>query len=269
MAIITISRGSFTMGKTVAEKVAARLGYKLISREVLLDASERYRVSEQELAKAIHDAPSFLERYRHTHQLYVAYIRSALVERVLPDNVVYHGLAGHLLLKPIPHVLKARITSDMSRRVQIIVARENVSEPEARSIIEADDRHRQKWTKMLYGEDPADSSLYDLVVRIEKLTIDDAVDFICRAAESPVFAASKENQQKVQDLAVACRIKAMLVDEFPYVWVTSEYGSVLVYTRNRDSSDRLLRRSNEMRENIDGIYNLEVHAGVDVPLDAV
>ena len=47
MSIITISRGSSSMGKAVAEKVAERLGYHLISREVLLDASNhRMRGSE-------------------------------------------------------------------------------------------------------------------------------------------------------------------------------------------------------------------------------
>ena len=38
MAIITISRGSFSKGKEVAEKVAKILGYQCISREILLEA---------------------------------------------------------------------------------------------------------------------------------------------------------------------------------------------------------------------------------------
>lgn len=35
MAIITISRGSYSKGKEVAEKVAEKLGYECISRDVL------------------------------------------------------------------------------------------------------------------------------------------------------------------------------------------------------------------------------------------
>ena len=115
MSIITISRGSYSMGKAVAEQVARRLDYRLISREVLLDAGSRFNIPEIKLEKAIHDAPGILERYRHNKQSYIAYIRSALVERVMEDNVVYHGLAGHLLLKGIPHVLKVRINADMDR----------------------------------------------------------------------------------------------------------------------------------------------------------
>ena len=42
MGIIAISRGSYTKGKTIAEKLAQRVGYQCISREVLLKASEDF-----------------------------------------------------------------------------------------------------------------------------------------------------------------------------------------------------------------------------------
>ena len=44
MAIITISRGSYSKGKEVAERVAQTLGYDCISREILLEASEHFNV---------------------------------------------------------------------------------------------------------------------------------------------------------------------------------------------------------------------------------
>jgi len=44
MAVITISRGSYSKGQEVADKVAARLGYRFLSREVLLGASERWNI---------------------------------------------------------------------------------------------------------------------------------------------------------------------------------------------------------------------------------
>lgn len=42
MAIITISRGSYSKGREVAEEVAQRMGYEVVSRDVLLEASERF-----------------------------------------------------------------------------------------------------------------------------------------------------------------------------------------------------------------------------------
>ena len=269
MPIITISRGSSSMGKAVAEKTAARLGYRLISREVLLDASTRFNVPEIKLEKAIHDAPGILERYRHNKQSYVAYVRSALMERVVDDNVVYHGLAGHLLLKGIPHVLKVRINADMQRRITIVMERDKIPAEAARQRILEDDQQRRKWTHSLYGEDPWDSSLYDLTICIDKLTVDDAVEFICRAAQSDGFQATDKNRQKTKDMAIACRVKAALVDEFPQVGVACEYGNVLVYVRFKDAAAKLTKKLREIRETTEGVNHLETHAGVEMPADAV
>ena len=57
MPIITISRGSHSMGKAVAEKVAAKLRYYVLSRDLMLKASDKFHVSQQTLLQALHDAP--------------------------------------------------------------------------------------------------------------------------------------------------------------------------------------------------------------------
>jgi hypothetical protein len=58
MTIITISKGSYSRGEEVAEKLAEELNYKCISREILLEASEQFNIPEIKLVRAIHDAPS-------------------------------------------------------------------------------------------------------------------------------------------------------------------------------------------------------------------
>ena len=114
MAIITISRGPYSKGKEVAEKVAEQLGYECLSREVILDASGQRHIPEIKMIKAIHDAPTILERFNHSKQTFIACYQSALARHVRKDNVVYHGLAGHLLLTGVPHVFKVRIIADLS-----------------------------------------------------------------------------------------------------------------------------------------------------------
>ncbi|NIM21548.1 MAG: cytidylate kinase-like family protein, partial [Candidatus Latescibacteria bacterium] len=58
MSIVTISRGSYSRGKEVAEKVAEKLGYECISRDVIIEACDEFNVPEVKLVRAIHDAPS-------------------------------------------------------------------------------------------------------------------------------------------------------------------------------------------------------------------
>ena len=65
MTIITISRGSYSKGKEIAEKTAQKLGYECVSRDVLLEASEHFNIPEIRLIRALHDAPSILERFTY------------------------------------------------------------------------------------------------------------------------------------------------------------------------------------------------------------
>ena len=165
MSIITISRGSYSRGKEIAEIVSQRLGYKCISRDILLDTSAKYKIPEMKLIRAIHDAPSILDRFVYSKDKYINFIQSTLLNFLKEDNIVYHGLAGQFFVKDIPHVLRVRIISDMEDRIKCEMERENISHDEAKNILKKDDEQRRKWSMSLYGIDTADSSLYDQIGR--------------------------------------------------------------------------------------------------------
>ena len=210
MAIITISRGSFSHGKEIAEKVAAKLGYECISREVLIEASEFFHVPEMKLTKSIHDAPGILERMMHGKEQYISYIRAALLQHVKNDNVVYHGHAGHLLVPEFPNVLKVRILAELEDRIALLQKREKMSREKALAYIEKEDKQRAMWTKYLYNVDISDPKLYDLMIHLQRLTVNDAVDIICTAATSPSYQLTPKQKKEIQDLAISSHAKAKL-----------------------------------------------------------
>ena len=270
MAIITISRGSYVKGKQIAEQVAGNLGYDCISREVILEASDRFNIPEIKLIKAIHDAPSILERFRHGKTAFITFYQSALARYVQKDNVVYHGLAGHLLLKGIPHLLKVRISAALSVRIANELQEGKLTESEARTQILKDDEERRNWTRNLYNVDPWDSSLYDLTICVDKFSTSDAVDFICRAAAFEQFKTTKESVQKMNDLVLACEIKAELVEQDFDVAVTSEYQNVIIYTKAHGRNlKKLEQKTTELSSKIAGINNIEVHAGIAYPQNVI
>jgi cytidylate kinase len=228
MSIITISRGSYSHGKEVAEKLAQRLGYECLSREILLEASEQFHIPEIKLARAIHDAPAILERFTYGKERYVSYFRAALLKHVEHDKVVYHGLAGHFFLQGIPHVLKVRVLADLEDRVAEEMRRENVSADEARNLLKKDDDERRRWSLHLYGVDTWDPSLYDLVLHLKPLTVDDAVDLIQYAGKLPCFQTTPQSQELLDNLALAARVQAALMEDFPSALVTAKGGEVFI-----------------------------------------
>jgi cytidylate kinase len=213
MAIITISRGSYHRGREVAEKVAQKLGYECLSRDILLEASEEFNIPEIKLIRAIQDAPSILDRLTRQKEKYVAYIRAALLKHVQKDNVVYHGLFGHFFLQDIPHVLKVRIVADLEARVAEEVKREGISESKAREIILKDDEERRKWALHLYGADWWDATLYDLVIHLKTITVDDTVDLLYHVVQLPGFQTTPESQEAINN-----QVEAALMEVAPVWW---------------------------------------------------
>jgi len=212
MAIITIARECCSHGAEIAEKTAAMLGYECISREVLLEAAYFFNIPEQKLLHSIHDAPSVLERLTHGREKYLAYIRAALLEHVKKDNIVYHGYAGHLLIPEVTHVLKVRLFASESDRIALLQKEQKMSQEDALAFLKSEDRQRIDWTRYIYNRDIHDLELYDLIINLTHMRIQDACDIICQAARSDIYATTPASQ-KLASAAMSkppCRTFAML-----------------------------------------------------------
>lgn len=228
MSIVTISRGSYSHGKEVAEKLAKKLDYECISREIILEACAEFNIPEIKLVRALHDAPSVLERFQHGKERYLSYHKYSLLKHVKNDNIVYHGLAGHYILKDIQHVLKVRIISDFDNRIREEMKREGITANEARYVLKKDDEERRKWGIQVYGTDTWDSRLYDLVLHIGKLTVDDAVQILYDIVSKPNFKTFAESQEALDNLTISAKIHTILVHLSPHVKITVIEGHALV-----------------------------------------
>ncbi|HYB76615.1 MAG TPA: cytidylate kinase family protein, partial [Candidatus Bathyarchaeia archaeon] len=214
MPIITISRGSFSGGKMLAEALAKRLGYRSIDRDQIIQKAAAWGVSQDDLRAAIERPPAFMGQSQHTKYIYLAFIQAALTEEVRTGNAIYHGLAGHLLLGKGPHVLRTRLIAPLEFRIGKLRNRlQGVREgnrKEAIAYIEKMDEDRRKWTQFLYGIDWRDASLYDLVLNLEQMNLEEACDVICTTSRLKCFASTAETQRALDDLARAAHVKASL-----------------------------------------------------------
>jgi cytidylate kinase len=262
MSCITISRGSYSFGKEIAEKVAAKLNYECVERDALLDASETFNIPEIKLVEAMRDAPSILGRFTYGKERYISYIQAALLNKMQKDNIVYHGLAGHFFLKNISHVLKVRIIADLEDRIAYKMKLEgNLSREETQRLIKKIDEERVKWGQHLYGIDTRDSSLYDLVVHIKTLTVEDAVNLICNTARLESFQTTPGSQQAMNDLVTAASVKAALVQFAPDVNVSCSQGKVQVSLHvSKYSKDSMIGEIEKIAKTIKGVEKIEIRA---------
>jgi len=260
MSIITISRGSYSRGKEVAEKLAQALNYECISREIILEASEQFNIPELKLVRAIHDAPTILDRFTSGKERFVAFFRAALLNHFQRDNIVFHGLAGHFFLQKIPHVLKVRIIADLEDRVREEMKRENISADEARQVLVKDDAERRKWGLHLFGLDTWDPRLYDIILHIDNMQVDHAVSIILHCLEQPCFQTAPESRRLLDDSSLAAQVEAALVKDFPKVAADARNGDVYVSVRGSLVDERMISAKVKMQaEKVAGVKRIHVN----------
>ncbi len=210
MSVITISRGSFSGGKILAECLSKRLGYRCIDRDVIVERAAAYGVSQNDIRAALEKPPGFLDRLKHTRYLYLTLVQAALTEEVRSGKAIYHGLAGHLLLKGGHPILRVRIVAPMDFRIRMVQKRLKYSRNRAITHIEKVDEDRRRWTQFLYGVNWGEPSLYDLVLNLEHVSIEEACRMIAAVVIDRRFEFTPECQRKMDDLALASRVRADL-----------------------------------------------------------
>jgi cytidylate kinase len=210
MAVITVSRGSMSGGEALARSLGERLGHPVISREVLVEAASQIGVSEEMLAQKVSHSPGVWERLTSNRRIYLAAVQAALAERILDGNLVYHGHAGHLLLGGLAGVLCVRLIAPLEMRIKTVMERQSLDRQAAEDYVRDVDNERARWTKMIYGVDWSDPSLYDVVINLAKMSPDTACAAVAEIARRPEFASTGALRATLADFRLQCRVKLAL-----------------------------------------------------------
>jgi cytidylate kinase len=211
MSIVTISRGSLSGGQELAERVAERLAYHCVSREVLLEAAARYGVPEPKLFELFEKKPSFWEWLTRSRERYVVFVRAAMCELAQDGDLVYHGQAGQQLLAGVGHVLKVRLITPLERRAKVAMQQRALSAEAATKHIQRIDDERYHRMRELFDVDWRDPQLYDVVLNLEHMSLGTAVDTVVSLAQQPDFQPTAASIKALEDLTVAARVKATLL----------------------------------------------------------
>ena len=210
MPIITIYQGASGEGQELAEAVAHALGYRCVGREVLLEASRRYRIPEVKLNAIVEKGPHWWERLLQDLRPYRTALQASLCELAHDGKVVYHGHLGHELLSGIGHVLKVLLTAPIESRVGQVRVRQSLTEAAARHYVEEVDKARSRRLMAMFGTDWRDPNRYDLVLNMGKMSREGAKRVIIEAAKLEEYQPTPASTQAFNDLALASRVQATL-----------------------------------------------------------
>ncbi|MEO6163876.1 MAG: cytidylate kinase family protein [Candidatus Binatia bacterium] len=104
-------QGASASGQELAEAVAKELGYRCISREVLVAASRKYGIPQAKLKENVEKGQPWLERILENLLPYRIALQAAFYKLVQGKNIVNRSHIGHELIPNIKHVLKVSSSS--------------------------------------------------------------------------------------------------------------------------------------------------------------
>lgn len=214
MAIITLSRGTFAGGEQLAQILADRLGYRTVSREQLYSlVQQSYGFTQDELTQIMHKAPTRLDQVAENRRRLFVAIQASLCRLLRDNDVIYHGQAGHLFLLDIAHVIRVRLIAPYAKRVQMAMDREGLTSHEAGCKIDRVDAERERWTQFVFGANWASPSLYDMVINLETMSLEEVAELVCCAVKLPTFQPTSESLQMMEDLTLSNMVLARLLTD--------------------------------------------------------
>ena len=251
MTFIGIFSGSYCHGDEVASRVAKELGFTDVSQKVLDEAAARHGTAADRLRHSIEGPASLFDAFRRDRGRNVAYVREAIAEHIVRDalpgpayrepglgaavpddapaaGVVHHGFATHLLPKTVSHVLRVCLVANRSFRTDLAMRAEGVSEKKARSLLESQDRQRIEWTQFLFDLGPWDERLYDVLIPMNKMSVEEAVQLIVAQARKEVVAPNPQSRSAAQDHVLACKVGVAIAEAGHEVEVSAADGNVTI-----------------------------------------
>lgn len=211
MALLLISRGSYSGGQLISECLSRSAGIKCITREELLADVNTHGELANRVTVSIAKAAQNYAAFSALRRPYKILMRLALLRQIREGDVAYFGYSGHLLVPDISHAVKVRIIAPLKMRIRLLQSRTECTEAEARESIRQVDEERSRWTRFVYGKNLRDPEFFDLCINLDRISFPEACCLLVHAARSSDFQATADSLAAVENDYLATRVLADLL----------------------------------------------------------
>jgi cytidylate kinase len=182
---LAISRETGVNASEIAKAVASRCEWKLLDREVLDQLAEHDHLSrialdfvDERAVSWFHEVfGKWLDQQLVSQAEYVSRLGRLVLLAAQHESTVFVGRGAQFLL-PREHGVAVRIIAPRRLRIDDIKMRRQCSEKQARAFVDLTDKGRAQFVQRYFHRDVTDPHLYDLVINLEYVPRDVAVELI-------------------------------------------------------------------------------------------
>lgn len=192
--VITVNRELGSGGRTVGRKLAEKLGVEYYDKALIKALQEKFHLSVEEIEKIKGQEQGWWEEFKRKMSLSDEeyYINQMGIEGesvfraeteflksiAQKESCVIAGRSGFYIFRDHPNHLSIFIQASMPSRVVRVANKQNMSKEEARMTIEKIDHMRENYIQEQTGLSRYDTRNYQLVLSMDELTEDAAVEII-------------------------------------------------------------------------------------------
>ena len=212
MDFVTVSRELGTEGGEIAENVAKILGYRFVDTKAIEKAAAEMGFLES-VAEVDEKAPSFFKRFlSHKPTVELDRLNSIIYELARKGNTVFLGRGGQILLNSFDCALHVRVIASRPKRIRNLMEKGYAKEAAAKAI-EKSDHEKSSFIRFAFRREWDDPGLYDLVINMDKLSVNLAVESILAVARSDdIKACTADSLQAIGRMALADRVEAAIIE---------------------------------------------------------
>ncbi|MEJ2136787.1 MAG: cytidylate kinase-like family protein [Desulfofustis sp.] len=203
MSVITIARQFGAGGKTLGTRVAESLGYTLIDEQIvemvaleadvapeLVDSIAQETGHEGIVQRLIRRFGPFSKGYVETAMeerpgyvngdLYIALLHKVIPIFAEQGNVVIIGRGGQYILAERPDTFHFLMIANIENRIKFMMEHYKIDRKKAQAVIDKQNKRRINLYRYFGRTDYDQPELYHLVLNMNRLRLDDAVQAVCR-----------------------------------------------------------------------------------------
>jgi cytidylate kinase len=200
---------------TVIKAVAEHLKLELYDDDRLQQEAVSMGYSSEDLRAFDEKAPGLFDRLlRRRPEIYDELMAGVIYEVARRGEGIIIGHGAFYFLKDFTCALHLRLHASYPFRTQRLVDTRNVSPETALKMIKNRDTELKGFLDFLFKIDWTDLSLYDLVINVDKLGIDAAVEMIVHLAETEhIQACTLSALDSMERLSLLRRVEAAVLKD--------------------------------------------------------
>ena len=192
--VITINRELGSGGRTVGRKLAEKLGVEYFDKAVINALQERYNLSVEQIEHLKGQETGWWEELKRkmtfseseyelnqtnieTEDVFRA--ETQILKALAKDqSCVIAGRTAFYMFREHPNHLSILIQASMLNRIERVAREQNMTKEQARLVIDKVDKMRENYVKEFTGTSRYDARNYHLVINMDDISEDAAVELI-------------------------------------------------------------------------------------------